>query len=104
METPVDGIAGILQDFKPVKQGGSNIRSSSIDCRLAFMGKWFKIDQNGLHDRFSHSILDRNTMSDIGMWLFSVPSRLLSLPHSCCRCTGLPTFLKRVSRKTGTFF
>ena len=64
----------------------TNIRLSGNDCRLASMGKRFEIDQNGLHHCFSDVILDRNIVPDIGMWLFSVLSRLISVPHSCCCC------------------
>eukprot|EP00116_Pleurobrachia_bachei_P005606 sb/3465868/ len=58
---------------------------SSKDFRLAFMEKWFEIEQNGLHRRFSQAILDRNSMPGFSIWLFSVPTRLFSLPRSCCR-------------------
>ena len=36
------------------------IRLSSIDFRLIIMEKWSEIEQNGLHQRFSHEILIRN--------------------------------------------
>eukprot|EP00116_Pleurobrachia_bachei_P005529 sb/3465791/ len=72
---------------------------SSIDCRWAFIEKWFEIEQNGLHHCFSHAILDRNMMPDIGIWLFSIPTRLFPLRQSCCCCTGLPMFFKRCWRK-----
>eukprot|EP00116_Pleurobrachia_bachei_P009687 sb/3469949/ len=62
---------------------------SSKDFRLAFMEKWFEIEQNGLHHRFSHAILDRDIMPDIRFWLFCCSIRLFSLTHSCCRCPGL---------------
>ena len=48
-----------------------------------FMRQWFKIEQNRYHHRFSHSILDRNMMAGIGVWLFPVPNRSLSIPYSC---------------------
>eukprot|EP00116_Pleurobrachia_bachei_P012821 sb/3473083/ len=58
--------------------------------------------QNGLHHSFSQAIFSWNNMPDIGMGLFSIPGKQLSLPHSCCCCTGLPNIFKRLPKKTGT--
>ena len=91
------------------------------DCRMASMGKRFEIDQNALHHCFSDVILDRNTWYDlccctlvinnsmnstrydIGMWLFSVHTRLFSLPHSCCRWKGVPILFFAALRKLQQF-